>query len=83
VFDQVQSVAPHMVDMFNDIDGHAWTEPIIDKNDFNYFLCVRRITLDSILTTRVQLESNVNFIRELVLLNCFVRMAIVSRRKME
>jgi flavin-dependent dehydrogenase len=63
VFDRVQSVAPHMVDMFNDIDGHAWTEPIIDKNDLNYFLCVRRITLDSILTTRVQLETNVNFIQ--------------------
>jgi len=63
VFDQVQTVAPHMVDMFNDIEGHAWTETIVDKNDLNYFLCVRRITLDSILTTRVQRESNVNFIQ--------------------
>jgi len=63
VFEQVQSAAPHMVDMFNDIDGHAWKEAIVDKNDLNYFLCVRRITLDSILTTRVQKESNVNFIQ--------------------
>jgi len=62
VFDQVQSAAPHMVEMFNDIDGHAWSEPIVDKNGINYFMCVRRITLDDILTNRVRKESNVNFL---------------------
>jgi flavin-dependent dehydrogenase len=61
VFDQVQSIAPHMVDMFNDIEGHMWSEPIQGKDDLNYFLCVRRITLDAILAERVRKESNVKF----------------------
>jgi len=61
VFDEVQSSAPHMVDMFNDIDGHTWTEPVVDKDNLNYFLCVRRITLDAILSRRAQKESNVDF----------------------
>lgn len=61
VFDRVQSVAPHMIDMFNDIDGHTWSEPIQGKDGLDYFLCVRRITLDAILAERVQKESNVEF----------------------
>jgi len=61
ILDEVQSSAPHMVDMFNDIEGHTWTESVVDKDDLNYFLCVRRITLDEILTRRVQTESNVDF----------------------
>ena len=63
VFDQVQSVAPHMVDMFNDIEGHAWTEPVTGKDGLDYFLCVRRITLDSILTERVKQVPNVTFLQ--------------------
>lgn len=61
VFEQVQSAAPHMADMFNDIEGHAWSEPVLDDDGFNYFLCLRRITLDAILASRVQGESNVHF----------------------
>lgn len=63
VFDQVQSVAPHMVDMFNDIEGHTWTEPITGKGGIDYFMCVRRITLDAILTDRVKQISNVTFLQ--------------------
>lgn len=63
VFDQVQSVAPHMVEMFNDINGHMWSEPVVDKDGLNYFLCVRRITLDAILAERVQQESNIQFLQ--------------------
>ena len=63
VFDQVQSVAPHMVDMFNDIEGHAWTEPVTGNDGLDYFLCVRRITLDSILTERVKQVPNVTFLQ--------------------
>ena len=63
VFDEVQSVAPHMVDMFNDIDGHAWTEPVTGKDGLDYFMCVRRITLDSILTERVKQIPNVTFLQ--------------------
>lgn len=63
VFDQVQSAAPHMVDMFNDIEGHTWTEPVTGKDGLDYFLCIRRITLDSILTDRVKQVSNVTFLQ--------------------
>jgi len=63
VFDQVQSVAPHMVDMFNDIEGHMWTEPVSGKDGIDYFMCVRRITLDSILTERVKQIPNVTFLQ--------------------
>ena len=61
VFDEVQASAPHMVDMLNDIEGHTWVEPVTDKDNLNFFLCVRRITLDAILSRRVQNESNVDF----------------------
>jgi 2-polyprenyl-6-methoxyphenol hydroxylase-like FAD-dependent oxidoreductase len=63
VYEQVQSVAPHMVDMFNDIEGHAWSEPIQGRDGLDFFLCVRRITLDAILTGRVKIESNVTFLQ--------------------
>jgi 2-polyprenyl-6-methoxyphenol hydroxylase-like FAD-dependent oxidoreductase len=62
VFDQVQSVAPHLVDMFNDIEGHVWSEPVVGKDGIDYFMCIRRITLDSILTERVKQVSNVTFV---------------------
>ncbi|HSM71377.1 MAG TPA: NAD(P)/FAD-dependent oxidoreductase [Anaerolineales bacterium] len=63
VFDQVQSVAPHLVDMFNDIEGHTWSEPVVGKDGIDYFMCIRRITLDSILTERVKQEPNVTFLQ--------------------
>ena len=63
VLEQVQSAAPHMVEMLNDIDGHVWTEPVVGKNGFDYFMCVRRITLDAILTDRVKQVSNVTFLQ--------------------
>jgi 2-polyprenyl-6-methoxyphenol hydroxylase-like FAD-dependent oxidoreductase len=63
VFDQVQSVAPHLVDMFNDIEGHVWSEPVVGKDGIDYFMCIRRITLDSILTERVKQVSNVTFLQ--------------------
>lgn len=63
VFERVQSVAPHMADMFNDIEGHTWSEAIKGADGLDYFLCVRRITLDAILAERVQQESNVKFLQ--------------------
>ncbi|MDX1378740.1 MAG: NAD(P)/FAD-dependent oxidoreductase, partial [Anaerolineales bacterium] len=63
VFDLVQSVAPHLVDMFNDIDGHAWSEPVVGKNGIDFFICVRRITLDAILTERVKQVLNITFLQ--------------------
>lgn len=61
VFDQVQSAAPHMDETFTDIEGHTWSEPVEGEVGFDYLLCVRRITLDAILTGRVQSEAHVEF----------------------
>jgi flavin-dependent dehydrogenase len=59
VFDSVQRTAPHLINSFNDVDGHVFTEPAEGANGFNYCLCVRRITLDAILAERVRCEPTV------------------------
>ena len=63
VFDQVQAVAPHMGESFTDVEGHTWVTPSEDDDGINYEMCVRRITLDGILTERVKQESNVTFLQ--------------------
>ncbi|MBI3975742.1 MAG: FAD-dependent monooxygenase, partial [Armatimonadetes bacterium] len=36
VFDEVQAVgAPHLVDLFNDVDGHIFTEPVEGSDGYN------------------------------------------------
>jgi 2-polyprenyl-6-methoxyphenol hydroxylase-like FAD-dependent oxidoreductase len=59
VFDEVQAAAPHLVEMYNHLDGHSFSEPVEGKYDLNYFMCVRRITLDWILIQRLQRISGV------------------------
>jgi 2-polyprenyl-6-methoxyphenol hydroxylase-like FAD-dependent oxidoreductase len=61
VFDQVQATAPHLTQMFNDVDGQVFSEPVEGRDGLDYFLCVRRITLDAILARKVQSESSVDF----------------------
>ena len=61
VFEQVQSASPHMAETFNDIEGHTWSDPVEGEDGLDYLLCVRRITLDGILTQQVQKEANVEF----------------------
>ena len=61
VFDEVQAAAPHLTQMFNDVDGHVFSEPVEGRAGLDYFLCVRRITLDAILAQKVQGESSVDF----------------------
>jgi 2-polyprenyl-6-methoxyphenol hydroxylase-like FAD-dependent oxidoreductase len=63
VFEQVQGVAPHMVETFNDVEGHMWSDAVGGEDGFDYLLCVRRITLDAILAERVQQERNINFLQ--------------------
>lgn len=63
VFEEVQAVgAPPLVDMFNDVDGHVFTEPVEGSDGVNYVLCIRRIVLDAILARRAGLESSVEFL---------------------
>ena len=59
VFDQVQGAAPHMVETFTDIEGHTWSEEVEGQDGLDYLLCVRRITLDGILTDQVQKQPQV------------------------
>jgi 2-polyprenyl-6-methoxyphenol hydroxylase-like FAD-dependent oxidoreductase len=63
VFDQVQAVAPHMSESFTDVDGHTWVTPVDDEDGIDYQMCVRRVTLDGILTERVKQESNIRFLQ--------------------
>ena len=61
VFEQVQRTAPHMVETFHDVEGHVWSEAVAQEDDLDYILCVRRITLDALLTDRVREEATVEF----------------------
>jgi len=72
VLDEVKSTAPPLTTVWNYIDGHVVSEPVNTTDEhLRYFLCVRRITLDWILTQRVSREPGVEFrqgahVRELI-----------------
>jgi 2-polyprenyl-6-methoxyphenol hydroxylase-like FAD-dependent oxidoreductase len=57
--DQILQVAPKLVNSFSDFDGQVSLRPVEDSDDYNFHLCVRRITLDDILIKCVQRESTV------------------------
>src|SRR4030067_213355 len=59
VFEDVQVAAPHLIEIYNDVDEHVISEPVEGPDDLNYFLCVRRITLDWILVQRIQHQPGV------------------------
>ncbi|HWP82408.1 MAG TPA: NAD(P)/FAD-dependent oxidoreductase [Bacteroidota bacterium] len=61
VLDEVSSLAPKLVNNFNDVDGHVFVEPVESPEGPSHYLCVRRITLDEILVRRMRKESNVSF----------------------
>ncbi|OGO31667.1 MAG: hypothetical protein A2136_00130 [Chloroflexi bacterium RBG_16_54_11] len=62
VLDEVKSAAPHLTTVWNYIDGQVVREPVRTKDEhLNYFLCLRRISLDWILAQRVSRESGVQF----------------------
>ena len=56
VLDEALKCAPHLVNNFNDVDGHVFTEPVTDSDGPSYYLCIRRITLDTILFERMRRE---------------------------
>jgi 2-polyprenyl-6-methoxyphenol hydroxylase-like FAD-dependent oxidoreductase len=60
IWDEVRSLAPPLVDNFNDVDGHIFTEPVESPDGPSHYLCVRRITLDDILVRRMRKESTVS-----------------------
>ena len=60
VLNQVSSLAPKLVNNFNSVDGHVFTEPVESPDGPSHYLCVRRITLDDILINRVRREPTVS-----------------------
>lgn len=56
VFDDAVKHAPRLVNNFNDLDGNVFTEPVIDSEGPSYYLCIRRITLDTLLYHRMRQE---------------------------
>jgi len=63
VYNAVQKSAPHLENMLNDIDGQVIEEPVKGEGGLDYFLCLRRITLDLILVQRLKQVPTVEFIQ--------------------
>jgi 2-polyprenyl-6-methoxyphenol hydroxylase-like FAD-dependent oxidoreductase len=61
VLDEVLAGAPHLTWDHNVIDGIVFPEPVSKPEDFPYYLCVRRIVLDDILTRCARGTPNVQF----------------------
>jgi 2-polyprenyl-6-methoxyphenol hydroxylase-like FAD-dependent oxidoreductase len=59
VFDQILLTTPKLINSFSDFDGQVSNQSVEDSGDYNYYLCVRRITLDDILLKRVQREATI------------------------
>ena len=59
VYDEVQSAAPHLTVNYNVIDGIVFAEPVDRPEDYPFYMCVRRITLDDILVRRMKQTPNV------------------------
>lgn len=61
LLEQVQTSAPRLTTDFNVVDGLAFPEPVDGPEDYPFYLCVRRITLDGLLADRVRRTSGVDF----------------------
>jgi 2-polyprenyl-6-methoxyphenol hydroxylase-like FAD-dependent oxidoreductase len=68
VFDEVQATAPRLTVNYNVIDGIVFPEPVDSPEDYPYYMCIRRITLDEILVRRAKKTPNVE-LREGALVN--------------
>ncbi len=60
VLDEVQATAPHLTVNYNVIDGIVFPEPVDRPDDFPFYMCVRRITLDNILVQRAKKTPSVD-----------------------
>ena len=60
VREQVEATAPKMTVDHNVIDGVVFPEPLDGPEDYPYYLCVRRITLDEILVRRASSSPGVD-----------------------
>jgi len=62
-FEVVQEAAPHLEMMLNDIDGQVIDEPVNGQDGLDYFMCLRRITLDWILVQRMEQVPTIELIQ--------------------
>jgi flavin-dependent dehydrogenase len=62
VMDEVGKVAPKLTVNYNVIDGIVFPEPVDRPDDYPFFMCIRRITLDNILVQRLKRTPNVEMI---------------------
>jgi len=60
VYEEVQAKAPHLTINYNAVDGIVFPEAVDRPEDYPFYLCVRRITLDDILVRRARGTSNVD-----------------------
>lgn len=60
VYDEVSAAAPHLTVNYNVIDGVVFPEPVDRPEDYPFYMCIRRITLDDILVRRVKKTPNVD-----------------------
>ena len=56
--DEILATAPRLTVNFNVIDGIVFPEPVDRPEDYPYYMCVRRVTLDAILVRRARLFSD-------------------------
>lgn len=61
VLNEVLNTAPKLTVNYNVIDGIVFPEPVDEPEDFPYYLCVRRITLDAIIVDKVRRTSAIDF----------------------
>jgi 2-polyprenyl-6-methoxyphenol hydroxylase-like FAD-dependent oxidoreductase len=59
VLKEVQAAAPHLKVNYNVVDEIVFPEPVLQPEDYPFYMCVRRITLDDILINRVKQISNI------------------------
>ncbi|HET7011246.1 MAG TPA: NAD(P)/FAD-dependent oxidoreductase [Anaerolineales bacterium] len=53
-YHEVQRQSPHLAVNYNVVDGIVFPEPVDRPEDYPFYLCVRRITLDDILIQRAK-----------------------------
>jgi 2-polyprenyl-6-methoxyphenol hydroxylase-like FAD-dependent oxidoreductase len=61
VLPEILSVAPKLTVNYNVIDGIVFPEAVDEPEDYPFYLCVRRITLDTILTDKVRKQPAIEF----------------------
>jgi len=61
VLDEVLASAPPLTWDHNVVDGIVFPEPVTRPEDYPFYLCLRRIVLDDILTRRARATTHVQF----------------------